>query len=155
MLQDRINKITEYFRGMEIANNVLIVRVEYKSKWGVFPSEDENIKVCKSEEIPNEYFYYGDYSYVSIDEIFDLIEETIEMNISAEMKVNLLTEKIEELKVMFTNEPLEKLRTLCFVFNEDKIQPKKKNNRKPKKAKKEEEITETVSNETVETKEAE
>ena len=85
MLQDRINKIKEYFRGMEITNNTYIIKVAYKDKWGVFPSEDNNIKVCKSEDAINEFFYYANYTTVNIEDIFNLIEETIEMNISAEI----------------------------------------------------------------------
>lgn len=134
MLQDRINKISEYFKSMEIANNILVIKVEYNNRWGVFPSEDGAIKVCKSEEVQNEYFYYADYLTVNIDSIFDLIEDTIEMNISAELKIQLLTDKIEELKVLFTNEPLEKLKNLYFDFKEIE-KPKK---RKSKKYKKEE-----------------
>ena len=130
MLQDRINKIKEYFRGMEITNNTYIIKVAYKDKWGVFPSEDNNIKVCKSEDAINEFFYYANYTTVNIEDIFNLIEETIEMNISAEMKINLLTSKIDELKEIFTNEPLEKLQTLYFAFQETSNNTKKKRKKK-------------------------
>ena len=133
MLQDRITRISEYFQSMEIANNILVLKVLYKNRWGVFPSEDETVKVCKSEEIPNEYFYYADYFTVSVDKVFDLIEETIEMNISTEKKVNLLAEKVEELKSLFSTESLEKLETLYFGFNEVK---KPKSKRKTKNVKK-------------------
>lgn len=134
MLQDRINKITEYFRGMEITNNTYIIKVAFKDKWGVFPSEDNRIKVCKSEDTINEFFYYANFLEVNVDDIFDLIEETIDMNISAEMKINLLTAKIDELKVLFTDEPLERLQTLYFGFQDNnKLQSTKKKYRKKKK----------------------
>lgn len=137
MLQDRITRISEYFQSMEITNNILVIKVLYKNRWGVFPSEDETIKVCKSEEIPNEYFYYADYFTVSVEKVFDLIEETIDMNISTEKKVNLLAEKVEELKTLFSTEPLEKLETLFFDFKEvKKEKPKRRKNLK-KEVKKE------------------
>ncbi|MBR6516959.1 MAG: hypothetical protein IKT40_09015 [Bacilli bacterium] len=117
---------------MEIANNVLVIKVEYKNRWGVFPSEDGSIKVCKSDDVENLYFYYGDYLTLNIDEVFDLIEETIEMNISAELKIQLLTEKIEELKQLFTTESLERLQNLYFDFKEVKKTPKKRNSKKNK-----------------------
>lgn len=137
MLQDRINKIADYFKSMEIANNILVIKVLYKNRWGVFNSEDDKIKVCKSEEIQNEYFYYADYMTVSIDKIFDLIEETIEMNISTEKKVNLLAEKVEELKELFSNESLEKLETLFFDFKEIKKEKQKRRKNIKKDVKKE------------------
>lgn len=123
-LQDRLKNNASYFRGMEVVNNLLIVKVQYQPKWGVFPSEDETIKVAKSEEVPNEWFYYADYATVTIDDIFDLIESTVEMNLSAVAKIELLNAKFEELKLLFAAEPLEKLETLTFVMKEPKIKRK-------------------------------
>lgn len=127
MLQERINKISQYFRSMEMTNGVLIVKVQYDNKWGVYPSDDNKIKVAKSEDNPNEWFYYGNYNEITIDDVFDLIENTIEMNISAAAKLELLNSKFEELKNLFASESLEKLETLKFVLSN------KKNRRKSKK----------------------
>ena len=129
-LQERIKKNEEYFKGMEIINNTVIIKVVYGDKWGAYPSQDERIKVAKSEETPNEWFYYGDYSYTMIDEIFDLIEETIDMNLSAIERLQLFNQKMEELKDLFSNEPLGKLKTIKFVFEEEK--KSKRNNKKKK-----------------------
>lgn len=133
-LQERIKKNEVYFRGMEIVNSTAIIKVLYGEKWGAYPSPDEKIKVAKSEEVPNEWFYYSDYTYTVIDEIFDLIEETIDMNLSAIERLGLFNQKMEELKELFANEPLSKLKTLTFHFEEEKS---KRNNRKKKKNKEE------------------
>jgi 1,2-phenylacetyl-CoA epoxidase catalytic subunit len=133
-LQERIKKNEVYFRGMEIVNNTAIIKVLYGEKWGAYPSPDEKIKVAKSDEVPNEWFYYSDYTYTVIDEIFDLIEETIDMNLSAIERLGLFNQKMEELKELFANEPLPKLKTLTFHFEEEKS---KRNNRKKKKNKEE------------------
>ena len=125
-LQDRFKNNAAYFRGMEVINNTLIIKVQYQPKWGVFPSEDETIKVAKSEEVPNEYFYYADYMTVTIDSVFDLIEATIEMNLSAAAKIELLNEKFEELKQLFASESLERLQTLTFTMKEPKRKTSKK-----------------------------
>lgn len=131
-LKDRINNISEFFRGMEIMNDTIIVRVQYGRKWGAYPSEDGQIKVAKSEETMDEWFYYADSDAVEMDEVFDLIDETIQMNKNTLAKVNLLKEKIEELKSLFENERLERLETLQFV-----LQDKPKEKRKYTKRKKE------------------
>lgn len=144
-LQERIKKNEVYFRGMEIVNNTAIIKVLYGEKWGAYPSTDEKIKVAKSEEVPNEWFYYSDYTYTVIDEIFDLIEETIDMNLSAIERLELFNQKMEELKELFANEPLSKLKTLTFHFEEEKS---KRNNRKKKKSK-EEIPTEEINSEVV------
>jgi hypothetical protein len=128
-LQERIQKNEQYFKGMEIINNTVIIKVLYGDKWGAYPSQDEKVKVAKSEEIANEWFYYGDYTYTIIDEIFDLIEETIDMNLSAIERLELFNQKINELKEIFANESLQRLKTLVFHFEEIK-KPKRKKNKK-------------------------
>lgn len=140
-LQDRIKNNAEYFRGMEIRNGIVIVKVLYKDRWGAYPSNDEKIKVAKSEELANEYFYYGDFPDISFDDVFDLIENTIEMNLNAAAKIELLNTKFEELKNIFASESLDKLKTLYFAFENVKTtKPKRKYNKK----KKEEENNENV-----------
>ena len=129
-LTERIKKIEEYFKGMEIISNTVIIKVQYGDKWGAYPSSDERIKVAKSEEVINEWYYYSDYTYTVIDEIFDLIEETIEMNLSAIERLNLFNQKMEELKQLFADEPLSKLKTLTFQFIEEKRNKKKKTTKK-------------------------
>lgn len=125
-LQDRIKNNASYFKGMEVISNTLIIKVQYPHKWGTFPSEDESIRVAKSEEVPNEWFYYADYMTTTIDDVFDLIEATVEMNLSAAAKIELLNEKFEELKHIFATEPLERLRTLMFTMKEIKTSSKGK-----------------------------
>ena len=135
MLQKRIEKLRPYFQSMEITNGTLIVKVLFENKWGTYPSQDERVKVAPSQEVPNEWFYYADYSVVPMEEVFDLIDETIEMNRSAAMKIELLSAKFEELKLLFSKEPLERLQTLTFTMKDvvkSKSASKRKTSRKPK-----------------------
>ena len=150
MLQSRINALSPYFKSMEITNGTLIVRVQFEDKWGVYPSQDERVKVAKSEEVHNEWFYYCDYEIVPINEVFDLIEETITMNRSAERKLEMLAERFEELKTLFATESLERLQTLKFVLDDEKpIKVKKKTSKK----KREETLVEMESQVVAETNE--
>ena len=130
MVFDRIDKIKDYFRGIELTNGVRIVNVTYPPKWGVYPSDDETIKVAKSEDKVNEWFYYGDCELVTFSDMFDLIDNTIEMNVSAEAKLELLNAKFDELKHLFATEQLEKLQTLKFFFKEPKKTKKGKTRKK-------------------------
>lgn len=126
MLQERINKISQYFRSMEMTNGIIIIKVQYNNKWGVYPSDDNKIKVAKSEDTPNEWFYYGNFNDITVDDVFDLIENTIEMNLSAAAKLELLNSKFEELKNLFATESLERLSTLKFVLSNKKSYRKNK-----------------------------
>lgn len=139
MLQDEIMKLGDYFRGIEYFNDALIVKVNFPPRWQVYPSIDGNIKPAKSEKAVGEYFYYGDMNKVSLDEIFSLIEETIEANKDAELKIQLLNEKVTELKELFKRETYDRLSRLKYVIEETtkEKKPKRKYNKKKKDEEKE------------------
>lgn len=128
-LQNRITKIVDYFRGLDVKGGLYIIKIEYPQKWGVIQDEKEIIKVAKSETSTNEYFYYGKLNETNIDNIFDLVEATITMNISAEAKIELMRKKVEELKELFGKHSLDELKNLKLVIEE-----KKKKTAKPKKS---------------------
>jgi len=133
MLQDEIMKLGDYFRGIEYFNDALIVKVNFPPRWQVYPSIDGNIKPAKSDNTTGEYYYYGDMNKVSLDDIFALINETIEANKDAESKIHLLNEKVIELKELFKRETFERLSNLKFVIEEPKQEkPKRKYTRKKK-----------------------
>lgn len=143
-LQDRIDEIQKYFRSIELKENLYIVRVMYPDKWEAFPSENGVINVTRVESMNNEWYYYAHVDETDLDNIFNLIKETIENNKSAEEKALLYREKMYELKEIFSDEvnTIEMLRSIKFVF--DQGRPKKKKTAKQKKI--EEEIAEYNSN---------
>ena len=133
MLKDRIKKNEEYFKSIEIHNGYLTMTVQFKDKWGVFPSPDEKIKVGSSPNgKQNEWVYYGKYDEITSEDIFDLVEQTVEVNLEAALKIELLKKKIDELKSLFAKTPYSKLETLTFHLedeNKSKTKPKKQNKR--------------------------
>lgn len=147
MLQSRIKNLIEYFKGIEINNNLIIVRIVYPNNWKAYPND--NINVVRSEDDNTLWYYYADVNDVDIDKIFDLIEETINANKSAEEKIQLLREKVSELKELFSNESLDKLKTLEFTFNSKSKTNKKRKTKKQENEKKIEEVL-TIVKETKE-----
>ena len=162
MLQDRIKAINSYFVGIESYNDALIIRVRYPERWGVYNSNDDTIKVVKSEEAVNEYYYYGDVKDIDLDRIFDLIEETIQMNQDVIKKIELLKVKMNELKELFDTKTLDELNTLKFVTESPKatkgrkkytkkVKTPQNEEKQPSEASEEVKSETTVINETVET----
>lgn len=131
-LQDRMNSLKPYFKAVEMYNEALIVRVVYPSNWTAYGSADERIKVTPSDTNPNETYYYGSSEETSYDEMFDLIEETIHANNEINLKLQLLHDKGEELKELFSRLPYEELKTLEFVTSSKKKNNKKRGSRKKK-----------------------
>lgn len=119
-LQERITSLQDYFLSIEVKDSLYIVKVVFPHKWSAYNSDDEVIKVAKSETNRNEWFYYANITEVDLNDIFDLIEETIHTNESVTKKIELMRVKMEELKDLFQTETLERLETLEFIFNKPK-----------------------------------
>ena len=132
-LQDRMNDMKPYFRGIEMYNEALIVKVKFPEKWNAYNSNDERIKATPSETEANMIFYYASSEDTTYDEIFDLIEETIKANQDIILKIKLLGEKVEELRDLFGKLSYDELLTLKFVVEGAKTP---KGRRKYTKAKK-------------------
>ena len=135
MLQDKINEMNPYFQRIEKYNDALICVVIFPKNWAVFNSDSGKIKVAASDRKAYEYFYYGDGNEVSLEDIFDFIKNTIEVNQSLEIKAKLLVQKAKELQDLFEVTPLEKLKTLEFTMKEPKkARVKRKYTKKQNKA---------------------
>ena len=135
-LQERMTAISPYFRGIDMYNEALIVRVVYPNKWKAYNSSDGLIKAAPSENNENEIWYYANSKECDFDTIFDLIEETIKANNEIHLKLELLKTKIEELKGLFSQKPYEELTRMRFVFDMSakKDKPKRKYTKRKKDA---------------------
>ena len=130
-LQERMNDISPYFRGIEVYNTALIVKVVFPSNWKCFQSEAERIKVTVGEEDPTMVYYYADSSDTTYEDLFDLIEETIKVNQDTILKLKLLKEKVEELRELFSNHTYDELQGITFSLETEK-KPKRKYTKKKK-----------------------
>lgn len=119
-LQERMESMRPYFKGIEMYNEALIVKVVFPNNWKAYDSQDGRIKVTPSESNPNESFYYANSENSSYDDIFDLIEETIKANQDIILKLELLKDKIEELKEAFSTHTYDELCSLSFSFKKCK-----------------------------------
>ena len=136
-LQERMEAMRPYFRGIEMYNEAIMVKVVFPENWKCYPSDDGRIKVAPSEDPsnPNLTYYYADSKDTSYDDIFDLIEGTMKANQEIVLKLELLRTKVGELKELFSSMPYDKLQFLEFTFKEKKKRGrKKKEDKEPKKA---------------------
>lgn len=145
-LQDRMNSVKPYFRGIEMYNEAIMVKVVYPKSWKAYPSDDGKIKVTLSDDGTMTY-YYADSNESTYDEIFDLIEQTVKTNQEVILKINLLKDKVLELKEIFQNKSYEELTTLKFVTDDVKSKKtKRKYTRKNKTSEKAKEEAQTEHN---------
>lgn len=118
-----------YFRGIEMYNEAIMVKVAYPNKWKAYPSEDGRIKITPSDTDKSITYYYADSKDTTYEEMFDLVEQTIKANQDIVLKLKLLRDKVEELKELFQNTPYDDLLNLQFVIGK---KPKRKYVKKKK-----------------------
>lgn len=116
-LQKRINELQPYVKEFKFQDGYTIVLVEMSTKWAVLPSKTIGVEGSEEKKL-----FFSNMENVGVDDILDYIEEVIKYNKEEEMKAQLLSIKLEELKVLFNNNSLETLKTLVFNLTHDVIE---------------------------------
>ena len=147
-LQERMNDMKPYFRGIEMYNEALMVKVIYPPRWKAYPSADGRIKVTEGDNDKSLTYYYANSNDTTYEDMFDLIEETIKANNEIVLKLQLLKTKVEELKELFSQLSYDELKTIKFVTEDAKTSKgKKKYTKKKKEAEKAQEVPQIENNE--------
>jgi hypothetical protein len=122
MIQNKINELKPYFRGIKLTDNYNIVEVNLKKSWLV-PEDDEIMIQSKDIKEKNGVTYNMFYSEnKTIDEIIEFIQvEVINYNIELEQKEELLRMKVEELKMVFETKSLDELNNLKFTTENNSL----------------------------------
>lgn len=115
-IQERLDKLKPYIKGMRFVNSSTVVDALLKENWSIPASETIMVKKGKSEE--NYYMFYSEESDSTFDYILDYVEKVINFNIENEKKIELIKVNIEELKKHFETKSLDVLKTLKFQFDE-------------------------------------
>lgn len=138
LLQEYIKKLSEYNIVVNFKENYIIVNLQYKPTWNIIEPENEYITFAPDKKVNGKYWYAGLMDYT--EEIFQIIQETIDVNLEMEKKIALYNEKVQTLKELFLSDiSLDKLKTLEFTFGDNK----KKTGRK-KKEKSIDDITNSI-----------
>jgi hypothetical protein len=130
MIQDRLNRLKPYFKGLKVADNYRVVEFNLKDNWLVEDDGTIELQQKKIHEKDNTLYsmFYSDKK--SFDEIIDFVEEkVINHNLELEEKERLLRMKVEELKRVFENKNLDELNSLKFTTEDQTL--KLGTNKKP------------------------
>lgn len=116
----RIEKVKEYFIKFNIEEGAITLALKFPTKWTIPDAEFLKTQYNVVAGVTPYGVIYGTESANGFEKIFDAVEYTIRFNMEAQERLTLFNEKVEELKKLFVGEPLEKLRTLNFVFDKKK-----------------------------------
>jgi hypothetical protein len=122
MIQDRINRLKPYFKGIKVAEDYNIVEVNLKKSWVIPENEDILVQQKEVKESTNIFYNMFYTDVMNFDDLMDYIEQdVIKYNLEIEQKEDLLRMKVEELKRVFENKSLEELNNLKFTTEENNL----------------------------------
>lgn len=119
---ERINKLKPYFKQLNVEGENVYIWVIFPKNWALPSNEELNNDYGVGITPNGESDGGGLLFYTSFESgfspVFDAVEYVIEYNKTLEEKNKLLIEMANKLRDLFVEEPLERLRTLQFVFKE-------------------------------------
>lgn len=126
-LNEQLKRLSDYKVGFNIYEGTIIISVVYPDKWTVLEPKNEKIQTTKDAD--RTYYWIG--MDVNVDDIFQLIDETVAYNREIEEKAALFKAKIVEMQQVFIDNDLDSLRNLEFTLRK-KTERKKPQTRKKK-----------------------
>ena len=126
-MQERIKKISEYFKVFNISDNIAYISINFPSKWQIPDTKilEESFDVKVAPDEGGILYFFTDVSN-GIDNLFDSVEFTITYNKDLETKMQLLKDKVAFLKDLFAKHTLDELFTLEIKLNTKKTKRNKK-----------------------------
>lgn len=121
-IQKTFDALQPYVVGIRYVEGVPVVDAVFKEGWTV--PQEQTIKTLKGDETLNYFMIYSEGENTGIDELLGFVGKTIKINQEREKKHELLRLKVEELKVLFKQNTLEKLTRLKFSFSDEDLIPK-------------------------------
>lgn len=116
-MQDRIIKINEYFVAFNIAEGISYIKVRFPNKWEIPNGEVllENFNVKIATEANGEIYFFSELIN-GTDVVFDAVDFVVDFNKDLEAKTLLFSEKINELKELFSTRTLSELQHLEIII---------------------------------------
>lgn len=118
-IQKTLDSLQPHVIGIRYVESIPLVDAVFKEGWTIIT--DDTIKMVEGDKSMNYYMLYGQTPNIGIDELLKHVDKIIKLNVEREKKHEYLKERVNELKQVFKNNSLDKLKTLTFVFKEDKL----------------------------------
>tara|TARA_R110000822_G_scaffold75726_5_gene182178 strand:- start:340 stop:813 length:474 start_codon:yes stop_codon:yes gene_type:complete len=122
MIQNRVDKLKPYFKGLKIAENYRIVEFNLKNSWSIKEDPDIQVQQKQTKDSSNILYTMFFSDKKSFDEILWFVEDkVINYNLEIEEKEKLLRMKVDELKRVFENKSLDELNNLKFTTEDNSL----------------------------------
>jgi hypothetical protein len=113
--QEKLDSLQPFLIGIRYLEGKPLIDVVLKENWVV--TTEQHIKKIKGNQEVNYYMFFSETPEIGVDELLDSVKKTINLNVEHENKQELLKVKFNELKKLFKENNLDRLKQLKFVFN--------------------------------------
>lgn len=142
-MKKQIEKIREYFKGITITLDNIVLMVKFPDTW-ILGLSNGLLKDFKCEvRSMQDGVYFVDQFENGYEEIFRCVNTIISINKEMEAKSALLKQKAKELSELFLNSSLEELENLEFNINKKSTQKSQKKTTTKKNNEKDTVVVET------------
>ena len=129
-LAEKLAPVGAYVVDVRMKQGYNMVKVVYPSGWIATPTD--KVSVEKFPDSPNTWLYWSEKDQAEVEDIVDVVADTVVANNNRMLKERLFDSKVEELRKLFDQNGYEALAGLTFVIKPEKKKP----GRKPKKEEK-------------------
>ena len=105
--------LKQYILGITVTNGICIVAIKIKPEWVIPPSNLVGVDINPNTNTTS---LYGIDPSITLDTVLERLDIIVKMGIENEEKTELFNLKIKELDNLFSNNSLEELKSLSFVF---------------------------------------
>lgn len=119
-INKRLNELSPHVSSIRFTNGISVIDSFFKDGWSIPKSTVVGYETLPDK--PNYYMLYPLKEDVGIDEMLDYVSHIIKVNVEREIKLQLVQEKIKELKQIFAKNSLIRCKTLKFTFSDEKIE---------------------------------
>ena len=118
MLEEKLDKLKDIWCSIEKwEDGRYVVSVEFPDGYNVYDSEDEKISVFDDRKKSGRFWYVAKDDTVSLIEVIEFIEATVNANIEAIKRAMLYEAKMKELQNLFNNEQMSYNELEALSFN--------------------------------------
>lgn len=120
--QNKIEKLKPYIIGIRFIELSTIIDVVFKEGW--VPLTNNKILAKKSGDVNvNYYMVYSETDTITLDDLLDYVEASINVNIEREKKLELFKQKVKDMEELFKKTSLNELEGMKFNLEGDVFSP--------------------------------
>lgn len=115
-----INKNKKYFKSVRVIKDYVSFDMSFPKTWAILKQHSQNVEIIKNDGDNDNVIisFVTPIEEEGVNNVESTVDSIVKYNIEREEKERLFKSKVQELKGIFENQKLERLKTLKFDIGE-------------------------------------